>query len=95
MSIAILITNTITVSAITLSQSSILSVPTQIDGKQVLSEAIELRDECSGENGRPNWCTMDNAWRNDLLESDSDEVFCNDCTNEMIEHISKHHLYAC
>lgn len=55
----------------------------------------EFCNECKPESGRPYWCVMDDAWQDDLLESDNDEVFCNDCTNEMIEHISNHHLYSC
>ena len=49
---------------------------------------------CNPATGRPQWCTMgdDGGWRDDLDTCDMDEVYCEGCRNQIIEHLIGHHF---
>lgn len=49
---------------------------------------------CHPTTGRPKWCTMgdDGGWRTDLGTCDMDEIYCESCRNQIIEHLIDHHF---
>lgn len=46
------------------------------------------------DNGRPTWCIMDKGWRTDLETCSKDDIFCSDCTNDILAHLNQYHCNA-
>lgn len=47
---------------------------------------------CHPETGRAGWCIMRSGWRSDLLTCEPDEIYCEECKNDILEHLGKHHF---
>lgn len=64
------------------------------DQGQIVCRGGSMCFVCNPATGRPKWCTMgdDGGWRDDLDTCDMDEVYCEGCRNQIIEHLIGHHF---
>lgn len=63
------------------------------DTGQTVCRGGDMCITCNPLTGRPKWCTMgdDGNWRTDLSYCDMDEVYCEGCREEILEHLASHH----